>query len=257
MTSGLPAVSPAITTTETTEQFVRSLSTVALDRSVGSSFEYAPSGYVILGLIVQTVSGQAYPTYIQRHIFAPLQMTHSFVSFWQAQQNGLAQGHEWLFGVPAPTDDSNLHLPAVLPAGGLYSSSEDLSHYLIAQLNEGQYGGTAILSPTGIAATQAPAVPNPTTGPPFGPIAGVPTIWHDGVSSGYRSLMLIEPQKRWGAILLVNADTTVPSTGNGDPFFYEFYAGLARLLAGEEPPAAGLSLSTCAPTNGRKCCRKR
>jgi CubicO group peptidase (beta-lactamase class C family) len=256
MTSGLPAVSPGITATETTEQFVRSLSAVALDRSVGSSFEYAPSGYVILGLIVQTVSGQAYPTYMQRHIFAPLQMNHSFASLQAAQQNGLAQGHEWLFGVPVPTDDIDLHLPAVLSAGGLFSSVEDMSHYLIAQTNNGRYGDAAVLSPSGIVAMHAPAVPNPTTGPPFGPgtaygmgwhigpIAGVPTIWHDGVTSAYHSLMLIEPQNSWGAILLVNADTTIPSTGNGNTFFYEFYAGLARLLAGEEPPAAGLSLST-------------
>ena len=256
MTSGLPASSPRVTTTETIEQFVRALSTVAPDRAVGASFEYAPSGYVILGLIVQTVSRQAYAAYIQQHIFAPLQMHHSFASLQQAQQNDLAQGHEWLFGVPVPTDDSDLHLPAVLGAGGLFSSVEDMSHYLIAQMNTGRYGEAAVLSASGIAAMHAPAVPNPTSGPPFGPgtaygmgwhigpIAGVPTIWHDGVSSGYHSLMLIEPQNHWGAILLVNADTTVPSTGNGDTFFYEFYAGLARLLAGEEPPTAGLSLST-------------
>ncbi len=254
MTSGLPAFVPSITTTETIEQFVRNLSTVAPDRPVGTSFEYTNNGYIILGLIVQTVSGQNYGMYIQQHIFAPLQMHHSFVSLQQAQQNGLAQGHGWLFGVPVPMDDIDLHLPAFLPAGVLFSSVEDMSHYLIAQMNEGRYGGAAVLSPTGIAALHAPAVP--TTGLPFGPgtaygmgwcigpIEGVPAIWHDGLPFAYRSLMLIEPQNHWGAILLVNASTTVPSTGDGNTFFVQLYAGLARLLAGREPPAAGLSLST-------------
>jgi CubicO group peptidase (beta-lactamase class C family) len=104
MTSGLPASVQSITTTETIEQFVRNLSIVAPDRPVGTSFEYTNNGYIILGLIVQTVSGQNYGMYIQQHIFAPLQMHHSFVSLQQAQQNGLAQGHGWLFGVPVPNE---------------------------------------------------------------------------------------------------------------------------------------------------------
>lgn len=256
MTSGLPAASPSITTTETIEQFVRSLSTVAPDRSVGSSFEYAPGGYIILGLLVQTISGQAFGTYLQRCILAPLQMEHSFVSLQAAQQHGLAVGHGWLFGAPVPRDDFALHQPATLPAGGLFSSAQDMTHYLIAQMNDGRYGDTAVLSPQGIAALHAPAVPNPTTGMPFGPdtaygmgwhigsIAGVPTIWHDGISTAYHSFMLIEPQSQWGAILLVNANTNIPNTGNGNTFFYDLYAGLARLLAGQEPPATGLGLGS-------------
>jgi hypothetical protein len=254
MTSGLPVYIVGITTARTIEQFVRNMSTVALDRPVGSTFEYTNIGYIVLGLIVQTVSGQAYGTYIQQHIFAPLQMDHSFVSVQQAQQHGLAQGHGWLFGVPVPMDDLDLHLPALLPAGVLLSSAEDMSHYLIAQMNDGRYDGTAVLSPTGITAMHAPAVP--TTGLPFGPgtaygmgwcngpIEGVPAIWHDGFPFAYRSLMLIEPQNHWGAILLVNASTNVPSTGDGNTFFVQLFAGLAHLLAGLEPSAAGLSLST-------------
>ena len=254
MTSGLPVYIEGITTARTIEQFVRNMSTVALDRPVGSTFEYTNIGYIVLGLIVQTISGEAYGTYIQQHIFAPLQMDHSFVSVQQAQQHGLAQGHGWLFGVPVPMDDLDLHLPALLPAGVLLSSAEDMSHYLIAQMNDGRYGDTAVLSPTGITAMHAPAVP--TTGLPFGPgtaygmgwcngpIEGVPAIWHDGFPFAYRSLMLIEPQNHWGAILLVNASTNVPSTGDGNTFFVQLFAGLARLLAGLEPSAAGLSLST-------------
>lgn len=56
--------------------------------------------------------------------------------------------------------------------------------------------------------------------------------------------MLLEPQSHWGAILLVNANTNLPSATNGNTFFYDLYAGLARLLAGEAPPPTGLSLST-------------
>ncbi len=84
----------------TLEQFVRSLSTVTLDRPVGSRYEYYSANYNILGLIVQTVSGQSYATYVQQHIFGPLQMHDSFAAEPEARRDGLVQDHRWLFGVP-------------------------------------------------------------------------------------------------------------------------------------------------------------
>src|SRR5438132_11756842 len=70
-TSGLPASAcETDQVTMTLEQFVRSLVTVTLDRPVGSRYGYCSANYDILGLIVQTVSGQPYATYVQQHIFA-------------------------------------------------------------------------------------------------------------------------------------------------------------------------------------------
>ena len=75
----------------TLEQFVRSLVTVTLDRPVGSCYEYCGANYDILGLIVQTVSGQSYATYVQQHIFAPLQMHDSFATVQEARRDGLGK----------------------------------------------------------------------------------------------------------------------------------------------------------------------
>lgn len=111
---------------------------------VGASFEYANTNYSVLGLLVQTVSGQAYETYVQQHIFAPLQMSHSFASEQDARGDGLAQGYQVRFGVPVPTT-----LPSprdLLPAGYLISTAGDMAHYLIAQLNGGRFEHTAVLS---------------------------------------------------------------------------------------------------------------
>jgi CubicO group peptidase (beta-lactamase class C family) len=90
-TSGLP---PSACSTDqitmTLEQFVRSLGTVVLDRPVGSLYEYCSANYDVLGLTVQRVSGQSYATYVQQHIFAPLQMHDSFASEQEARRDGLA-----------------------------------------------------------------------------------------------------------------------------------------------------------------------
>src|SRR5205807_8147276 len=113
------------------------------------------------GLIVQTVSGEPYATYVQQHIFAPLQMHDSFASEPEARRDGLAQGYRWLFGVPAPFDYYNL---SGVPSGYLVSSAEDLTHYLIAQMNEGRFGSATVLSSAGITTMHAPGVALPKGG---------------------------------------------------------------------------------------------
>ena len=131
-TSGIPANSQneieegfLSTGNETLEQYVRDLSTLALDRPVGASFEDANTNYSVLGLIVQTVSGQSYETYMQQHIFAPLQMYQSFVREQDARRNGLAQGYQLWFGVPVP---ATLPSPRdLLPAGYIISTAEDIA----------------------------------------------------------------------------------------------------------------------------------
>ncbi|WES97902.1 serine hydrolase [Chryseobacterium arthrosphaerae] len=45
----------------------------------GSKFEYSNSGYIVLGRIIETLSGQSYRKFIQNRIFTPLKMEHSFV----------------------------------------------------------------------------------------------------------------------------------------------------------------------------------
>ncbi len=153
-TSGLPTSACSTDqVTMTLEQFVRSLGTVVLDRAVGSRYEYCSANYDVLGLIVQTVSGQSYGTYVQQHIFAPLQMHDSFASEQEARRDGRAQGYRWLFGVPVPFD---YYQAFAVPAGFLSSSAEDMTHYLVAQMNGGRFGSATVLSPAGIATMHAP-----------------------------------------------------------------------------------------------------
>src|SRR5437016_7036702 len=56
---------------ETIEEAVRALKEVAPTARAGTTFQYSNSNYVILGQLVQTVSGQTYESYVQDHIFAP------------------------------------------------------------------------------------------------------------------------------------------------------------------------------------------
>src|SRR6266496_6227692 len=248
-TSGIP--SSACSTeqvTMTLEQFVRSLGTVVLERAVGSHYNYCSANYDVLGLIVQTVSGQSYASYVQQHIFAPLQMHDSFASEQEARHDGLAQGYRWLFGVPVPFD---LYEAFNVPAGFLVSSAGDMTHYLVAQMNGGRFGSATVLSPAGIATMHAPGVAiteGSDTGSSYGmgwnngTLAGIPAIWHDGAEPNVSTRLLIEPQTHWGAVLLENANNFIPVNG-ANSALTSLEARVTRLLAGQAPQVS-LSLTT-------------
>ena len=139
------------------ERQARALSTVQLSHPVGSAFEYSNLNFNLLGLIIEAASGESYADYIQKHIFDPLEMRHSYTSKAAAKKDGVAVGHQTWFGFPLAVPDLPVPVGS-LPSGQLISSAEDMGRYLIAQLNEGRYGDAQILSPEGIAELHRPAV---------------------------------------------------------------------------------------------------
>jgi CubicO group peptidase (beta-lactamase class C family) len=226
------------------ERQVRSLSTARLAQPVGVMFQYSNANWWPLGLIVQTVSGQPYDVYIQRHILAPLEMRESFTAVADAQKQGLATGYRYWFGryLPADPQDSG-HYPGVLPQGGVISTAEDMAHYLIAYLNQGRYNGKSILSPAGMAEIQRPAVPIGTSADTFyamgldvGATNGVSTVSHDGSMFSFHSNLVLIPKGRWGIILLENAENLPDDLG--PQRLQGIATGVTNLLNGRQPPAA-------------------
>jgi hypothetical protein len=222
---------------------VAALRTIKLSARPGARYFYCSGNYNVLGRIIEVVSGQSFAAYIEQHVFAPLEMRHSFTSQEVAKQHGLAQGYSWIFGVPMP---SHYRFdPPQLPSGFLIASAEDMANFLVAQLNGGQFGSASILSPEGIAAMQAPGVAMGAHERTYGLgwrtelIDGVPTINHPGDHPNTHTLVLIEPKTRRGVVLLVNASGWLPLLGT----FTEIETGVVRLLAGQQPaPTSSLSL---------------
>ncbi len=80
------------------EDTVRGLDSTQLTQPVGTTYQYSNINYSIAGLVVEEVAGQPYGDYVTQHIFAPLDMRHSFTSRDQAVADGLSDGHTYLFG---------------------------------------------------------------------------------------------------------------------------------------------------------------
>ncbi|MGN6362854.1 MAG: serine hydrolase domain-containing protein [Thermomicrobiales bacterium] len=217
----------------------RSLSTLKLTRPVGAVWEYSNMNYNLLGLIVAAVSGESYGDYIQNHIFTPLEMTHSYTSQAQAQQNGMAVGSRYWFAIPVTAP--NLRLPrGSLPSGQLISGAEDMAHYLIAQVNEGRYGDVQLLSPAGIAELHRPAMAARAMGLSFGHygmgwftevIGRTRIVSHSGTQPHFFAYMALLPEQKKGVILLLNANHLIMDR----LVFMRVGADVAALLAGDEP----------------------
>jgi CubicO group peptidase (beta-lactamase class C family) len=244
-TSGLPMVQGMISLADldnspgAVERQARTLSTLKLSRPVGVAFEYSNLNYNLLGLIVEATSGESYADYVQHHIFAPLGMSHSYTSQAAAKQDSLAVGHRYWFSYPFPV--AGLPIPAgSFPSGWLITSSEDMAHYLIAQLNGGCYGEVQILSDAGIAEMHRGVAEQRVRDTLVGmygmgwfvsDIGRTKVIWHDGNVPDFSAYMALLPEQDKAVVLLVNADHY------GLPFVLpEVGSGVAALLAGEQPP---------------------
>ena len=243
-TSGLPGTSGMIALSNfdnsqgAAEQQARALATLELTRQVGSTWEYSNLNYNLLGLVIETASGESYADYIQKHIYAPLDMLHSHTSKAAAQQDNLAVGHQQWFGFPIAVP--NLAVPiGSLASGQLISSVEDIGHYLIAQLNEGEYAGVQILSPEGIAQMHQPAADISVAGMGMGnygmgwfskEFSQGQLVFHYGEVPDYFAYMACLPEQNRAMVLLVNT--------NEQMFNYALWAtseAAALMLAGIPP----------------------
>jgi CubicO group peptidase (beta-lactamase class C family) len=182
------------------ENNVRALASIELSAPPGERYEYSNANYVMLGMIIQEASGQSYESYIKEHIFEPLDMHNSFASKSEAQENGLVVGYQKWFGMPIASPNLPFSRGS-LPAGRLNMSMEDFGHYLIAQLNDGNYQDISLLSPEGTAELHHPEVQIPGStdfyaiGWEVQQYHDVQVIGYNGAVSGYTTGMFLVSEK--------------------------------------------------------------
>jgi CubicO group peptidase (beta-lactamase class C family) len=225
------------------ERQARMLASLSLGRPVGSAFEYSNANYNLLGLVIEAVSGESYTDYVRKHIFSPLDMNHSYASQAMARQDGLAMGHQYWFWFPVAAPE--LSIPhGSLASGQLFSTSEDMGHFLIAFLNGGRYQESQVLSDEGIAELVRGVAEQVEMGVSMGKYAmgwyagdidQTQIAWHAGMVPDFSSYMAILPEQKKGIVLLFNADHFLMN-----PILGEVGEGAARLLAGLGPEPARL-----------------
>ncbi|HEY3474536.1 MAG TPA: serine hydrolase domain-containing protein [Anaerolineales bacterium] len=105
----------------TPEQTIARFKDKPLDFQPSEKWNYSNSGYVLLGYIIEQVSGQSYEMFLQENIFDPLGMTSTG---YDHNDGSLATGYTGVDSHWDKPDDIDMTLPYA--AGGLYSTVEDL-----------------------------------------------------------------------------------------------------------------------------------
>lgn len=108
----------------------------------GTTPAYSNYATSLAGYIVERVSGEPFDDYMDKHVFAPLEMTHS--TFRQPLPKDLeplmSKGY-----ILASGEAKKFEIVGPAPAGSLSSPAEDMAHFMIAHLQNGEYHGKRIL----------------------------------------------------------------------------------------------------------------
>jgi CubicO group peptidase (beta-lactamase class C family) len=215
-----------------------------------ASFAYSNANYDALALIVQRVSGISFDEYVSNEVFAPLGMNASFVGPNSGGRDVAVGHYHWLFLGYRPFDQPEPR--GLVGSAVMYSSADDLAHLLIAQLQGGIYDGNEIVSKDSIDLLHAPVslgieLPDDYpvdvgyagglwTDASFGPdvdedLSQMVTLWHDGATVGYRSVIWMIPEVDLGFVALTNGNNSADEI-----WLSQVAQGVKYLIFGLDPP---------------------
>lgn len=181
----------------------------------GSKWAYSNSGYVVLGLIVQKLSGESFPDFLHDRIFSPLKMSNT-VAYVRGTNEvpNRAFGHSLENGTWKQTDQSATS--ATLGDGGVYSSLEDLAKWDDALHKNKLLSRTEMQ--TALSPTNVPGVTEPDGSPAqygFGwflnPYKSHQRMWHYGETIGFRTAIQRFVTEHLTVIVLSNRADLNPS----------------------------------------------
>ena len=109
----------------------------------GTAWAYGTLTFTVLGELISLLSAQPYPNELREHLFAPLTMERTSFS----PNEGQLVPMRWF----KSAEDLAYFNALASPAGGLYSTAEDLVTFGRAFLNSGTLGGVRILSEGAVA----------------------------------------------------------------------------------------------------------
>lgn len=169
-----------------------------MDAEPGREFNYNNSGYVLLGLVIEKVSGQLYAEFLRENIFAPLKMTNTDYDFNAVVVPNRASGY-------APTkrgvkNSDYIDMNDPFSAGGLYSTAEDLYRW-----QQGLANGR-LISPKSLAAMTEPFKENYGYGVFIEKQYDLKVITHGGAINGAATVMTRFPDENAVVIVLSNIE---------------------------------------------------
>lgn len=231
-TSGLPDTIPAMIGWVHYDDAIRNQTEIVqkylpdfkkLKFAPGERAVYSNLNYMVLGAIIEAVSGQPYETYISEYILEPLGMSQTGFVYTPSMGEHEAFGtlpvvHFYTPLLPTLLDTSALvrerqgkilwlnrvYIDAT-PSTGLIGPSTDVARFIRAYLNRGSLNGNLLLEPQSVALlTESPPIDGHGLGWFVGETDDAQYLEHAGGGPGFATIMRLYPENGIGFAILAN-----------------------------------------------------
>jgi CubicO group peptidase (beta-lactamase class C family) len=170
----------------------------ALQNNPGESYNYNNTGYVLLATVIERVTGEKFPEWMNQNIFQPLGMAHTLVRTNPGQIiPGNAQGY---LKKDEDVYIEAMDIPASMGAGGIYSTLPDLEKWIL-NFYSPVLGNTAMVQKL-----QTPFILKDgdtmsyAWGLMIGNLNGLKMVEHGGADIAHRSMLMMFPEVK-GAVV--------------------------------------------------------
>lgn len=188
----------------TLQRIAGELSGTELSFSPGMGHEYSNANYILLGAIIETVSGKAFADYMKESVFEALEMKNAAADAASASAHGWQPGYRSWFGVSVhsdiPYDNSGG------PYGYIAASVTDLAEF-ISKIQRGPASvREKLFTPIGEVGSNAFY----GMGWRLAELDGEELyVWHAGANADFRAEIAMLPERKWAFIIVTNRNNTL------------------------------------------------
>ncbi|TYR78640.1 beta-lactamase family protein [Priestia megaterium] len=208
---------------------VNKLNKVKLNHEPGLVHQYSPANYLLLGSIIENVTGEPFSKFMNDEIYTQLGMNRTVSTFKDASKLGYQPGYKSFFGKPIKSkvsyDDSGA------PYGYTASTADDMSKYIQLLLNKDK-----LLSSDLFNQYISPQVHRKDKmyyglGWRISKDENNPYFFHGGETPDSRTELFINPKKNYGFILLINKNDFSEAMST-----ISMREGIKRIIENEQLP---------------------
>jgi CubicO group peptidase (beta-lactamase class C family) len=174
-----------------------------LDFPPGEKMSYSNSGYLVLGHVIETVTGASYEKFVTDNIFTPLGMKDSGYDSNTAIIARRAAGY--LPSATGPVNAGFIHMSIPHAAGALYSTTEDLLRW-----EQGLFGGK-VVSPASLTKMTTPFKNDYAFGLVVQTASGRKVVQHGGGIDGFNTFLAYYPDDKLTVAVLANINGQTPN----------------------------------------------
>lgn len=174
-----------------------------LEFEPGTKWSYSNTGYHLLGMIIEKVSGKTYGEHMRDDLFTPLGLSHTRYDIESDIIPGRARGYGLMNGEPANASHLSMTIPYA--AGGLVSTAGDLVKWELA-LNAGK-----VVSPDSLALMTTPAKLADGSATEYGmgmfmsQVDGHRNVMHSGGMPGFNSMLVHFTEEKLTVAVISNS----------------------------------------------------